>query len=114
MGALQQQGQNMATAEYTPFLNRLAGLTDVGMGASGLQAQAGANFAAGGSNALANIGNAQAAGAIGSGNAWAGAMGNLSGALGYLTPPPQPSASGQQPWWNPSPQPAPAQAWWRG
>lgn len=80
-------GDGLASQEYGNYMQRLAGLTDMGMGAAGMQATAGNNAAAGVSNALANIGNAQAAGAIGQGNALAGMMNNLSGAFGYMRNP---------------------------
>lgn len=93
-GGMLNSGAALAGLERTRFglaqgdrenqLNRLGGLADMGMGAAGMQATAGANMAAGTSNALANIGNAQAAGAIGRGNAFSGALNNLSGVYGYM------------------------------
>jgi hypothetical protein len=80
-------GDGLASQEYGNFMQRLAGMTDMGMGAAGMQATAGNNAAAGVGNALANIGNAQAAGAIGQGNALAGMMNNVSGAFGYMNKP---------------------------
>lgn len=80
-------GDGLASQEYGNYMQRLAGMTDMGMGAAGMQATAGNNAAAGVSNALGNIGNAQAAGAIGQGNALAGMMNNLSGAFGYMRNP---------------------------
>jgi len=80
-------GDGIASQEYGNYMQRLAGMTDMGMGAAGMQATAGNNAAAGVSNALGNIGNAQAAGAIGQGNALAGTMNNLSGAFGYMRNP---------------------------
>ena len=80
-------GDGLASQEHGTYMQRLAGMTDMGMGAAGMQATAGNNAAAGVGNALANIGNAQAAGAIGRGNALAGMMNSLSGAFGYMRPP---------------------------
>lgn len=80
-------GDGLASQEYGSYMQRLAALTDMGMGAAGMQATAGNNAALGVSNALSNIGNAQAAGAIGQGNALAGMMNNLSGAFGYMRNP---------------------------
>ena len=62
-------GQGIASEEYGGYMNRLAGLTDMGQASAGNQAQAGNAFAAGAGNALANKGNAQAAGYAGVGNA---------------------------------------------
>lgn len=78
-----QYGQNYATNEYGNYMNRLAGLTDGGMAAATGQNAAGQNAAAGISNAYANIGNAQAAGAVGVGNALSGTLNNISGIWGY-------------------------------
>lgn len=80
-------GDGIASQEYGTYMNRLSGLTDMGMGAAGMQATAGNNAAAGVNAALANKGNAQAAGAIAGGNAMAGMVNNLSGAFGYMTQP---------------------------
>lgn len=74
--ALQDYGSGLANQEYGGYMNRLAGLTDMGMGAAGNQAAAGNAFATGAGNALGAAGNAQAAGAIGVGNAWSGALQN--------------------------------------
>ena len=76
-------GQGLASQEYGNHLNRLAGVTDMGMGAAGNQATAGNAFAAQASNAIGNRGNAQAAGAIGQANAWGGALQNGIGAFQY-------------------------------
>lgn len=81
--ALTRYGQDYATGEYNNYLNRLAGLTDSGMAAAGGQAAAATNTAAGVSNAYGNIGNAQAAGAIGVGNAFSNAINNGIGIYGY-------------------------------
>lgn len=72
--ALADYNQGMASDEYGNYLNRLAGLTD--MGASAASGQAGANNALAqmGSSSLAQKGNAQSAGAIGVGNALQGGL----------------------------------------
>lgn len=84
MQALQERGQNLATEEYGNYMNRLSGLTGMGMSAAGNQASAGANYASGASNALANQGNAQAAGAIGQGNALMGGINTGLNIYGYM------------------------------
>jgi hypothetical protein len=83
MQDLQARGQGLATQEWNNYQNRLAGLTDSGLSAAGLQANAASNAAAGTSNALSNRGNAQAAGAIGVGNAFTAGIGNTIGAINY-------------------------------
>ena len=88
--ALQERGQGLASMDRANYMNRLSGLVDMGMGAAGNQANAGANYASGASNdasgasnALANKGNAQAAGAIGVGNAIQGGISNGLNLWGY-------------------------------
>lgn len=81
--ALTEYGQNYATSEYDKHVNRLAGLADMGQSSSAMTASAANNFATGGSNALANLGNAQAAGAIGTSNAITGGINNGLGAWAY-------------------------------
>lgn len=83
MQALQERGQNIATEEYGNYMNRLSGLTGMGMSAAGNQASAGANYASGASNALANQGNAQAAGYIGQSNALMGGINTGLSIWGY-------------------------------
>ena len=84
MQALQERGQNLATEEYGNYMNRLSGLTGMGMSAAGNQASAGANYASGASNALANQGNAQAAGYIGQSNALMGGINTGLNIYGYM------------------------------
>ena len=76
-------GQGIANQEFGTYMNRLAGLTDQGLSAANLQANAATNAAAGMSNAYGNIGNAQAAGAIAQGNAWNNGIGNGIGIWQY-------------------------------
>ena len=78
--------------EYNNYMNRLGGLANSGQGAAGMQATAGSNYAAGASNALGNIGNAQSAGAIAQGNAINSGMSNALSTYGYMTA--MPSSSG--------------------
>ena len=76
-------GQNLADREYTDYYNRLAGLASGGQAAAGNIAAAGNAFASGASTAYGNIGNAQAAGAIGQANAFNDMIGNVVGAAQY-------------------------------
>ena len=75
--------QNIASDEYGNYINRLAGLTD--MGSSAAAGQAGANnaLAAQGSNTLGQRGNATAAGHIGVGNALMGGINTGIGIHAY-------------------------------
>lgn len=81
--ALAGYGQGMANQEYGNYFNRLMGMTNLGQNAAAMTGQAAQNYATGASNAFANIGNAQAAGAIGAGNAWGNSLGNIAGILQY-------------------------------
>ena len=83
MRDLLKYGQDYASSEYNQYLNRLAGRTDSGMSAAQMSGAASRNAAAGVSNALGGIGNAQAAGAIGVGNAINGGIQNALGAWQY-------------------------------
>lgn len=85
---------DFAGAERNNYLNRLAGLTDSGMSAAQMSGAASQNAAAGVSNALGNIGNAQAAGAIGVGNALASGINNGIGIWNYQKNMQQPAVGG--------------------
>lgn len=69
MKALADYNQGAASEEYGNYMARLSGITDMGQASAANTAQASNAFAQGGANALANKGNAQAAGAAGVGNA---------------------------------------------
>lgn len=78
-------GQDYASTRRNEYLNRLAGLADTGLSAAQMSGNASTNAAAGVSNALAARGNAQAAGAIGMGNAINQGIGNALGSWNYMT-----------------------------
>jgi len=75
--------QNIARTHYGTHLNRLAGMTDMGLGATGMSAGNNAAYGAGGSNALANYGNAGAAQWAGVNNAIQGGLQTGIGLWGY-------------------------------
>ena len=89
--AQQTFGDNIASAEYGNYINRLSGMAGSGQAAAGNQANAGSNYAAGAGNAFAGIGNAQSAGAIGVGNALQGGLNTGLGIWKYQ----QAQAAGQ-------------------
>jgi hypothetical protein len=97
MQDLQQRGIGHANQEYGNYLNRILGMTDMGMGAAAMDANSSNAFAAQASQAAANKGNAQMAGAIGVGNAFQGGFSNLASAFGYQQNQQQPQA---KPWWH--------------
>ena len=68
MRDLMKFGQDCGSNEYGNYLSRLGARADTGMGAAQMSGQASQQAAAGVSNALGNIGNTQAAGAIGQAN----------------------------------------------
>ena len=82
--ALERYRMGLAQSEANNWLNRLANLTTLGQSSAGMAAAAGQNFATGAGTAYANIGNAQAAGAIGMGNAIASGIDLGFGAYGFL------------------------------
>ena len=81
--ALQNNGIGMANQEYGNWWNRLSGLAGSGQNAAAQQGTAMTNAAAGVSQAYGNIGNAQAAGAIGVGNALNSGIQNYIGYQQY-------------------------------
>lgn len=81
--ASQQYGQDYATSEYGNYLNRLTGMASNGQNAAGAQAASNQFYSQQAGNAIASAGNAQAAGAIGMGNALQGGLTNIAGNIGY-------------------------------
>ena len=81
--SLEQLRFGMAAQDRDNQLNRLYGLAGMGQSSAGMQAQAGNAYASGASNALANLGDAQAAGSIAQGNAWNQGLGDLAGIVNY-------------------------------
>ena len=86
-GAMQQRlleyGQDYATNDYSNYLNRLTGFASNGQNAAGAQAASNQFYSQQAGNAYGAMGNAQAAGAIGVGNALQGGIQNGMGWLGY-------------------------------
>lgn len=76
-------GQDYGSNEYGNYLARLGARADTGLNAATMSGNASQQAAAGVSNALGNIGNAQSAGAIGMGNAFTGGIQNALGAWNY-------------------------------
>jgi hypothetical protein len=96
LASAQRLGQGMAAQDYGNHLNRLAALGATGQSAAAMQGQANQNFAQMGSNALANMGNAAAAGAIGQGNAWSGGINNVMQSLAFMNTAPRQQQQGPQ------------------
>lgn len=84
MKALQDYGQGTASQEYGNYMNRLSGLAGSGQSAAGQQATAAGNLGQSVGAAYGDIGNAQAAGAIGQANAWSGGINNALSTYGYM------------------------------
>ena len=99
-GTLQAIGdrqQDVASGEFNNWLGNLRGLGQMGMNAAAGQGAAGTNFANQSAqttgfmgNAFANMGDAQAAGAIGQANAFNSGINNAFQMYGYMN---QPSAA---------------------
>lgn len=109
MRALTDYGQNLASTEYGNAFNRfqtergniyntLANIAGMGQGAVNTGVNAGQNFAAGQTGLITGGAAANAAGAVGSANAYAGALGNMGNAYllnQFMRPPGTPSAVSQ-------------------
>ena len=91
---LTQYGQDYASNEYNNYLTRLGGMSDTGLSAAQMAGAASQNAAAGISQAYGNAGNAQAAGAIGVGNALTNGMNTGLGIYQYQQGLTQPYSSG--------------------
>lgn len=85
MKALQKFGNDYADQQgYSPYMNRLASLADMGQTANAQNQQAGQSYANQTGYNLANAANARASGLQTSANAWGDAAGNISGIAGWL------------------------------
>ncbi len=78
-------GQGFAAQGRGTFLDRLQGLVNAGQVGVGQVSGAGSAFAAGGSQTIEGIGNAQAAGTIGKNNAFQQGLNGLTTSLGQIT-----------------------------
>lgn len=92
-----QFGQDLASTEYDNYLNRITGAAGSAQNAAAQQGAAAQFYANGAGDAMASRGNAQAAGAIGVGNAFSSGLNNMAGVIGY-----QRAQTGTQPqnWWQ--------------
>jgi hypothetical protein len=84
LAAQEQMRNNLVQQDFGNYLNRLSGLAGMGQASAAGQAAAAGQYAGNMGNVLANRGDAQAAGAIGQGNAWGNAFGNLASTFGYM------------------------------
>lgn len=75
--ALQRYAQDYASGEFGNIFNRNLSLAQLGENAAAGVGNFGANYAANAGNLLTGAGNAQAAGTVGSANAWNGTLGNI-------------------------------------
>lgn len=76
--ALNEFGQNFASLRRAEYLNRLGGLSGVGLNATNALASANQSYAAGAGQAFADIGNARSAASIAKGNAYTSALNSLA------------------------------------
>jgi hypothetical protein len=74
--ALSKYGQDMASTEYNNSFNRYKSVSDSGQSAAAGQGAASANLGNSTANNLMEAGNAQAAGTMGTANAWSSAIGS--------------------------------------
>lgn len=83
MRDLMKFGQDYGSNEYGNYFSRLGARADTGMNAAAMNATSAQQTAGNVSNALAGVGNARAAGAIGQANAWTGGIQNMLGTWNY-------------------------------
>ena len=82
--AMEKYRTGLASQESNNWLNRLQGGGLMGQASAGNMTAAGQNYANSAGTAMANRGDAQAAGAIGVGNAVAGGINTGASAYGYF------------------------------
>lgn len=83
LSALSEYNQDYASNEYNNYYNRLASLAAGNQSAATGQVAASGEYVTNANNALANLGNAQAAGSIGVGNAITSGINNGVGLWAY-------------------------------
>lgn len=81
---LSRYGQGIASQEYGNVYGRLAGIANLGQGASNMYGQAAMGTGQGLANAYGNIGSAQAAGTLGRNSAYAQMSNNLLQGVGMM------------------------------
>lgn len=82
--ALEDNRREVITADTDKYFARLAGITDMGLGAAGNQASAGSNFASGASQTMMQAGQARAQGTLGAASAWQTGISDIAGTYGYF------------------------------
>lgn len=80
---LERFRQDFASNEYNNFFSRLGARADTGMNAAAMNATSAQQTAGNVSNALGDLGNARAAGAVGSAQAINGGINNMLGVWNY-------------------------------
>lgn len=82
--ALESKRRNIVTADTAEYFNRLAGMSNVGMGAATGQATAGQNYAGTATNTMMAGANSQAWGYQNAANAISGGINDAAGIYGYF------------------------------
>ena len=82
--ALEDNRRELVSADTGQYFARLAGLTDMGLGAAGNQASAGQNFANNAGNSMMAAGQARANGMLGAAQSWQTGISDVAGAAGYF------------------------------
>jgi hypothetical protein len=83
-----QQAYDIFNNNQTGQYNRLAGLAGLGQTSAGQLGGAGSSYGQSGGNTMTDIGNARAAGTVGSANAWNSALGGIANNVQYGMYPP--------------------------
>lgn len=84
--ALEDNRRQVISADTSDYFSKLLGLTNMGLGAAGNQASAGANFANNAGQSMMAAGQARAAGIQGVGQAFQTGISDMAGIMGYLNP----------------------------
>lgn len=95
MAGLERLRFGLSAQDRETQLNRLGGMTQMGQSAAAMQAANSNAFVGNANNALGAMGNAQAAGSIGVGNALQGGLQNLASTWGYQSAQQQPQQQTQ-------------------
>lgn len=82
--ALEDNRRELVSADTGQYFSRLAGLTDMGLGAAGNQATAGQNFANNAGQSMMAAGTARANGMLGAAQSWQTGISDVAGAAGYF------------------------------
>lgn len=82
--ALEDNRRRVISADTGDYFARLMGMTNMGLGAAGNQASAGANYASNAGSTMMAAGNARADAALGRGQAFQTGISDMAGIMGFM------------------------------